>query len=293
MIRKAAKIEISCPGKIILMGEHAVVYGKPAIVAAVDKRIKIILKKRDGNFTILAKSEIPYGVGMGSSAALAVVYAATLLAISRKSFSLSRQNRKLINEIAYQQEKINHGNPSGVDNTIITYGGLLWFRRKKEGAPFFKRIKSISLPPFVLINTGRPHERTLKMVEHVRRQMLNSKTKAGAETTIAQIGKITQDFLRAMKTENETAIIGSIRRCERKLEGLGVVTEFGKRLIREIEKLGGAAKVSGAGGKTGKGCGMILAYHKNPLLIFNLAERYKLSAFKAKLGGEGVKIINK
>jgi mevalonate kinase len=39
-------VEASAPGKMILLGEHSVVYGKPAVVLAIDRRAKVIAEKR-------------------------------------------------------------------------------------------------------------------------------------------------------------------------------------------------------------------------------------------------------
>src|SRR5688572_17099198 len=107
------RFKVSAPGKLHLMGEHAVVYGKPAILAGVDKRcfidiserkdsqIKILSKDLNKNlvkycqciieqfakyhnirkmpgFTLSITSEIPIGSGMGSSGALAVATAGSL-----------------------------------------------------------------------------------------------------------------------------------------------------------------------------------------------------------------------
>lgn len=271
------------------MGEHAVVYGKPAIVAAVDKRMNVVLKRNNGNVEISAESEIPHGVGMGSSAALAVVGATALLALMKDRFSLDNQNKKLINEIAYQQEKINHGYPSGVDNTVITYGGLLWFKRKKDGRPLFKKLKVKNLPLLVLINTGRPKETTREMVENVKSQMSNRKIKSKILNLFKRIEKQTESFLDALKNQNTDLLKNSIKTCERCLEELGVVGKLAKKIIREIEKIGGAAKISGAGGLSG-GSGILLCYHENPEKIIECGKKFNLETIKVKLGEKGVAI---
>lgn len=287
------KFTISAPGKIILMGEHAVVYGKPAIVAAINKRMTVKLVRKNGPPTggleISANSEIPYGVGMGFSAAQAVLSAASLFLLYQKINKLNNKTKKLINEIAYEQEKINHGNPSGVDNTVITYGGLLWFKRRVNGPPILKRLKIKNLPPFILINTGCSRETTRQMVENVKCQASNIKTKRQVLGVLSEIEEQTKKFLKALKKKDEKLLKNSIKICQRNLEKLGVVSEFGKRIIREIEKIGGAAKITGAGGKT-FGSGMLLCYHKNPKKIVELGKKLKLETIKVKLGGEGVTI---
>jgi mevalonate kinase len=78
-----------------------------------------------------------------------------------------------INELAYEIEKKQHGNPSGGDNTAVTMGGFIWFRKELE---FLKSIWQLPFKPhpsvnhFFLINTGRPKETTGEMVAYVRSQ---------------------------------------------------------------------------------------------------------------------------
>lgn len=102
-------LKVSVPGKLILSGEHAVVYGYPAIATAINLRLTAT---RAGKI----ESDIPIGAGMGSSAAFAVALSA---------FKVGELNLEKINKFAYKLEKGLHGNPSGVDNTIVTYGGFL------------------------------------------------------------------------------------------------------------------------------------------------------------------------
>src|SRR3989344_4661536 len=133
----------SAPGKIILSGEHAVVYGYPALVAAVDLYAKVRIEKDKSNlgvYPLMAKdivmktlrnterfldtkftklkinlgSEIPIGSGMGSSAAVSVCVAAALMKLARWKVDLGK-----INEMAYETEKYYHGIQSGVHPAII------------------------------------------------------------------------------------------------------------------------------------------------------------------------------
>lgn len=303
------KITVSAPGKIILSGEHAVVYGKPAILAAINRRLFFSVRQSSKNEIIASESpklaefardfvlktfgkakeklkieissEIPIGCGMGSSAALAVATTAGLFKYLNKPF-----NKEKINEIAYEIEKKQHGNPSGGDNTISTYGGFLWFRKETEFLKLFKQLQ-FDLTKFVLINTGRPKETTGEMVLGVRK--LYDKNRLKTEKILNEIERTTKQLLVAFNQMDEKLIRITIRENERLLENLGVVSNFAQKIIRGIEKLGGAAKICGAGGKK-KGSGIILAFHPQKDVLFELAKKKNLPAFEVKLGEEGVRI---
>lgn len=298
-------IKISCPGKIILMGEHAVVYGKPAIVAAIDRRMTAIIKQkmesREGRLEVTPSSltdweaeinlfsEIPIGVGMGSSAAFSVIQAAISYAVQATTVAriASKPNLMIINETAYQLEKIHHGHPSGVDNTICTYGGLLWFQRKNNRS-VFKKLVIKNLPEFVLVNTGKPKETTKEMVENVKTKMKNEKRQRKIKNLFNKIEKQTKNFLKALRKKDEELLKDSIKNCQHNLEELGVAGKLAKNVVREIERIGGAAKISGAGGLTG-GSGLLFCYHQETEKILNLANKLNLEAFKVRMGEEGVR----
>jgi len=86
---------------------------------------------RKQGVTITIKSQVPFGVGLGSSAAYNTSLAAGLL----KFFSfdigddekgdISESGGQIINKYAFQGERIMHGNPSGIDNTTSTFGGII------------------------------------------------------------------------------------------------------------------------------------------------------------------------
>ena len=84
---------------------------------------------------IEVESEIPLGAGLGSSAALSVCLSAGLTGVlhqlkclDKNIFNhLEQTTRKEICKLAFLSEKILHGTPSGIDNSVSTYGGLLHF----------------------------------------------------------------------------------------------------------------------------------------------------------------------
>lgn len=264
-------LKVSAPGKIILSGEHAVVYGYPAILSAVNKRLTISAlgdkKKID--------SDIPIGCGMGSSAAYAVAISAINRVLKREKWDLAEINRQ-----AYKMEKKQHGNPSGGDNTISTYGGFLWYRKETESFKTFSPITiKRKIPEFYILDSGKPEETTGEMV-------------AGVKKSIRIFGRmeyITKSFLRFLTGEENSDFGELIRENERLLEKIGVVSDSTIKLIKNIEKLDGSAKISGAGGKK-SGSGILLVFHKDLEVIKHFADKSNFKLIKVRLGEEGVKI---
>lgn len=305
------KVKVSAPGKIILSGEHAVVYGYPAILSAIDKRLTVEIEKGDKelevipkegklwvekalelirerlgtdkvkNLTIGIDSQIPIGCGLGSSAAFAVAVTAAIFEFLR----LPRSRRKT-NEIAYEVEKKQHGTPSGGDNTVSTYGGFLLYRKETEAFKVFSSLKTKIFPQIFLINSGKPEESTGEMIKQVKDFI--SKSPLRAEKIFREIEKITRDFLRFLSGEGQN--FGNlIRTNESYLEELGVVSDKTKTLIRKIESLGGSAKISGAGGFKGNS-GIIITYHADQEKLISFAKKENLNIIQAKLGEQGVRV---
>jgi mevalonate kinase len=163
----------TAPGKIILFGEHAVVYGRPAIAVPVRQmRARTVvtadLRGQPGAVRIQAAdigldawldeleiehplkkvvsgilqelqigrlpacrlqitSTIPVAAGLGSGAAVSVATIRALMAFLGHSITDER-----VSALAYEVEKLHHGTPSGIDNTVITYAAPVYF--KKGGA---------------------------------------------------------------------------------------------------------------------------------------------------------------
>ena len=76
---------------------------------------------------------------------------------------------------------------------------------------------------------------------------------------------------------------------EELLEKLDVVSPTTKNIIRKIEKIGGAAKITGAGGKK-ESSGMVIVYHNDSDKLLKFAKDNKLDLFSVKIGEEGVRI---
>jgi mevalonate kinase len=89
----------------------------------------------DKDVSFLLRSAIPIGSGLGSSASISVCLAAALLTMGGKIPDPASQEPNVlttINNWAFLGEKCLHGNPSGVDNTVATFGGGVVFRKERR-----------------------------------------------------------------------------------------------------------------------------------------------------------------
>jgi mevalonate kinase len=278
------KITFSVPAKVIISGEHAVIYGHPALVAAIEQRMFLELRLNNGAWEwryksglsgILGKTTIS---GIGSSAQYAVLEAAALSWIINKKLDMEK-----ISRIAHEIENLAHKTASGVDTTIVTYGGVIMFRKQKKNLRF-KNLKFKKLPKFLLVDTGKPAETTGEMVYRV-----SSKLKRKTQNCFRQIGQLPEEIIRALSFSDLNYLSHLIKENQKLLEELGVVGDKAIRIIREIKEIGGAAKICGAGGiKTGSG--IALVYHQDLEVIKKYCRQKKLDYFEVKLGGEGLKI---
>jgi len=282
------QIRYSAPGKVILSGEHAVVYGKPAIVCAIDKRLSItfvpskktiyqdeifpqleksvvhFLKIRKETYKKMAyiyfvESTIPIGRGLGSSAAYCAVISAGLLEL----FTGKEWKKEEINICAYQMEKYFHKNASGVDTSTSIMGGLIYYRKEFE---FLKTISSLSFTipkqfvnSLLLIDSGKPEETTGEMVQNVG--ILYNKESEKVEKTMNDIEKTTKRIVLSMMKEDPSFFEENIINNQLLLEKIGVVSNSTKKLLFQIKKYG-VGKITGGGGKNNSS-GYILFYSDN------------------------------
>lgn len=309
------KITVSVPGKIHLMGEHAVVHGKPGLLAAINKRLvvtvcegtkdleihapegeeyikhavdiarKDIRQKDKINLNISVVSEIPIGFHLGSSAAIAVGVVGACLYFFTKTWDLEK-----INVLAYEVEKRQHGTPSGGDNTIVTYGGLVWYRKEFE---FLKNMTPLAFRPhpslktFYLINTGRPVETTGEMVAMVRERVENEPRIM--QDIFNENERQTKRLTVALKDGNEGDLVDAIQKGEQTLEDMGVVSETVKPLIRDIERLKSGVKILGGGGKE-RGVGFLLCYSRKMKEVKKICGSYNYPIEQIVLGEEGIRL---
>jgi len=301
---------VSAPGKVIVSGEHSVVYGYPALVSSLnlyayssfvrtkkglfiypDSAREIVTKtlgiaqkflgEDKGGFKIKLDSEIPIGSGMGSSAAVAASVAAGFL-----KFRTGKIDSNIVQEVVDETEKFYHGNPSGVDAAISIFGGILWYRKETPHFKTFSKIKAKkSFENIFLVNTGRPKENTSQMVNSVSE--LYKRNPKKVESIFRKIEKVTKGFLSFILGEESPSLSELIMENERYLERLEVVSDSTISLIRKIEDIDGAAKISGAGGKRGNS-GILICYHKKPELLLGFLQKKGIEFITPILGVRGV-----
>jgi len=159
---------------VILLGEHVVVHGQPAIVAGLDRGVRVeiepgsaaaphdprvdaalrlaanLLGIADEGFALRIRGDLPIGMGLGSSAALAVA----ILRALAKAADLA-VDPAVIAAHAHEIERLFHGTPSGVDSTAAAYGGLLWFEAGPP--PRHERLRLTRELPLVVVLSRTVH----------------------------------------------------------------------------------------------------------------------------------------
>lgn len=237
-------------------------------------------------------SDIPVGSGFGSSAATAVAILGAVFAICGLSISESLSD---LERLALEVERRQHGSPSGVDSAAVLHGGILRAQRLPDGTLERRPIPGAArwLASFRLFHTGTPPEATGLVVAAVRR--LYDADPAGITLLLDRIAAATTELEAALVTPPPSSLPSSsnllrpLRACQAALEELGVVPEPVRRLVRQVEAAGGAAKVSGAGSLAGPGGGSLLVYHPDPEAISGWSFLAPYPCYAVRLGAPGLR----
>lgn len=301
-------------GKVILLGEHAVVYGRHAIalplplatsavVTDAGHGVELLIPRwgveyqlakppaerrsferaagaildrlglTDRNLRIEVFPDVPRGMGLGGSAAIAV---AIIRALDRH-FGLHLSDAQ-VNDLAYLSEEIAHGQPSGIDNTLATYGRPLVYRR---GTPPLVEPLYLRRPLRLVVGMTRSEGLTAKTVGNVR--AARERNPRLYEKIFDDIDALVLQGVAAIRDDDIAALGELMNICQGLLNALQVSTPELERLIGIARGAGAlGAKLTGGGG----GGAMIALCADDTTAVHSAIERAGFRALAFTLGGK-------
>ena len=303
----------SAPAKIILFGEHFVVHGTKAILAAIDKRVTVTttftenktikinselgtievqisssheeVKNEFRPFVYLANkiinsdqnvsgleitidSDIPIGVGLGSSSACCVAAVASICGLFKE---LSSEE---ILKMSIEAEKTIFPDTSGADCAVCTYGGMIEH-------PSIEKIDNTFDLNLLIANSMIPHN-TKNSVEKV------NKFKENDEERFSQLcdleTKLIDEVITAMKNNDTTTFGLKMSENQKYLEEIQVSNDTLRGMISSLKEISLGTKITGAGDG---GCIIALVKNENMDKVPALLPKDK-ECFSAKIDTKGV-----
>lgn len=319
-------MKVLAPGKLILSGEHAVVYGNPALAMAVNRYVtatitrerlpqilfdlsdlahnsclnidslkhlkdKIKLKYHRfirGEYSIRqvlqkpfelaqvalgicaeslnlslphgvkihVQSTIPIGCGMGSSAATII---SVMHAIS--NYMQMPLSQDALFKLALETENMQHGHSSGLDVRVALQGGCIYV----TGSTIAHR--SVPSLPMYIINTGTPITTTGQCVEKVAPHFQQS-------SIGDDFAAVTMAMDSALQHQAWANLYDTVRTNHQLLVKIGVVPEKVQQFIMQVQAIGGAAKICGAGAIAGETAGIVLVVGEDKNALTALCHQF-------------------
>ena len=259
--RDAVAPTASAAGKIILLGEHGVVYGRHALALPIpgavsvsisaaealshdlpDELVAVLLREmgvENSNVRIDVDSRLPFGKGLGSSAAIAVA----IVRAFDEYLGLGLDDER-INSIAFESEKLAHGTPSGIDNTLSTYAQPMLFCRD---AVLQVDTLDVDIPPPLLVAWGDETGRTSEMVAGVRAR--REQATEHFDAVFDQMDRLSREGADYLRAGAWTELGAAMNICHGLLNAIGVSTPYLERMVVLARQSGAVgAKLTGAGG---------------------------------------------
>ena len=305
----------SAPGKVILFGEHFVVYGVKAILCSINKRVtvtaektserKISINSKIGKlelepdkpiseinsplkpFYYLANKavenkdtgihiQIDSEIPLGAGlGSSSACCVAGAAAIFKLFGNISKEE---ILELAIEAERTIFENTSGADCTVCTYGGIMEYDKNKG----FKKIEHEPNFQLVIINSNMEHS-TQSMVSKVKE--FENKNKEEFSKLSNLESKLVEDVLKLVK-ENKIQEIGQkMNQNQKYLENIGISNKELTKMIRIGQESSFGAKITGSGGG---GCIFALTNESN---LQNILKKFKdnnYECFSTKIDFKGL-----
>ena len=309
------KSKASAPGKVILFGEHFVVYGVKAILCAVNKRVtvtaekikeeKISIKSNIGDlelelnkpiseinsplkpFYYLANKmiqnqstgiEIKIESDIPLGAGLGSSSACCVAGAAAISKLFSEKTKKEILELAIEAEKTIFKNTSGADCTVCTYGGIIEYEKEKG----FIKIKS--KPNFYLIIANSNIKHSTESIVSKVKQFKNEDTERFSKLCNDE-SKLIEDVLQLLKENNIQKLGQKVVQNQKYLETLGISNEKLKDMIKIGQESSFGTKITGAGDG---GCVFSLTDESNLENTINGFKKKNYDCFSVKIDYDGL-----
>ena len=305
----------SAPGKVILFGEHFVVYGVKAILCSINKRVTVTAEKTSerkisinskigklelepnkpiseinsplkpfyylANKSIESKDsgiriQIDSEIPLGAGlGSSSACCVAGAAAIFKLFGNISKEE---ILELAIEAERTIFENTSGADCTVCTYGGIMEYDKNKG----FKKIEYEPNFQLVIINSNMEHS-TQSMVYKVKE--FENKNKEEFSKLSNLESKLVEDVLKLVK-ENKIQEIGQkMNQNQEYLENIGISNKELTKMIKIGQESSFGAKITGSGGG---GCIFALTNESN---LQNILKKFKNSnyeCFSTKIDFKGL-----
>ena len=309
------KSKASAPGKVILFGEHFVVYGVKAILCSIDKRVTVTAEKTNerkisinskigkldlepdksifeinsplkpfyylANIAIKNENsgihiEIDSEIPLGAGLGSS---SACCVAGAAAIFKLFGEiSKEKILEYAIEAERTIFENTSGADCTVCTYGGIMEYD-KNNG---FKKIEDEPNFQLVIANSNIEHS-TQSMVSNVKEFENKNKEKFSELSELES--KLVEDVLELVK-ENKIGEIGEkINQNQKYLETIGISNNELAKMIKTGQESSFGAKITGSGGG---GCIFALTNESNLQKVLKKFKDSNYECFSSKIDFKGL-----
>lgn len=293
-------------GKVILLGEHSVVYGYPALAGPLSygvtargvraKKPQLSLPKTlnraqralltrafqraaglcgNPGVKVSVESELPLSMGLGSSAALSVACVRLLLKVAGR-----KDTPREVARVSMEMEREFHGTPSGVDHTTSAEQQLILYKRlPNQSAGRLRTLKS-PRPLKVLVALAGERSPTKKTVGALRERQARWPARYGR--LFQQIGAVATEGAKAVEAGDLEALGDAMNINQGLLSALGLSSPLLENMVYRLRSMGAlGAKLTGAGGDGGAVIGLFLEPEPAVAKLLQLGVR----CFSSQLAG--------